>query len=473
VAEPAPPSARESARLVEKLGSPDFAEREAATKRLDELGPQALDDLRAACKSEDPEIADRAKDLVRKIERRVASARTLAPTLVELDAKDVPLDDVLAALSKQIGYDVVLGGPKADELAAKKLSVTTGKVPFWTAVVQVCEAADLKLAVAGGFVAPGSLPYRGRANQPRGAVPGAPLRVASKSEEAVVLEARGAAKKRPACVHGAVLVEAVELPNGAANPDASAAVLQFWPEPKIMWEVVARTKVTKATDEKGQKLLPDVTIPPPAPAPQPGIQPVGLGAAPVTTVKLMKVNVRQTVVKFQPGAERFAVARELTGTAYAVVRSAVEPVVTIALDPQKAVTVTGQAGTEVTAALRTDAKGKRFVDVTLSLAHTVVNPVSTHDELPDGKPAARGGNRTITGVQVTDADGEAFALALANQESALNHASRRIVVKLTVEPVVAKDGPREPARVVFWGTVVKPVEIPFALKDVPLVGGGR
>jgi hypothetical protein len=337
----------------------------------------------------------------------------------------------------------------------------------------VSEAAELKLAGAGGFVAPGALPYRGRANQIRGAIEGASARVASQPERAVVLEARGGAKKRPACVHGAVLVEAIELPTIAAPPDASAAVLQFWPEPKLTWEAVAFTKVTKATDDRGQKLLPDVTIPPPAPVPQPGRRPGGLGAAPVTTVKLMKPNIRQTVVKFKLGEERSEVARELTGSAYALVRSAVEPVATITLDPQKAVTVTGQSGTEVTAALRTDAMGKRFVDVTLSFAHSVVDPVGTLDELPDGKPAPPGGNRTISGVQLTDAGGAAFALALAHQESALDRVGRRIVVKLTLELVAAKDGPTVPARVVFWGTVVKPVEIPFALKNVPLVGGAR
>jgi hypothetical protein len=287
----------------------------------------------------------------------------------------------------------------------------------------------------------------------------------------VVLEARGAAKKRPACVHGAILVEALELPNAAA-PDARAAVLQFWPEPKITWEAVAYTKITKATDERGQKLLPDLTVPPPEPVPQPGIQRGGRGAAPVTTVKLKKPNVRQAVVKLKPGAERTELARELTGSAYALVRSAVEPVAALTLDPQKPVVVTGQSGTEMTAAIRTDARGKRFVDVTLSFAHSV-DPVGPRDELPDGKPAARGGNRTVSGVQITDADGAAFALALAGQESALDRFTRRIVVKLALEPVVAKDGPTVPARVVFWGTVIKPVEIPFALKDVPLAGGAR
>jgi hypothetical protein len=235
VAAPVPqPNAREAALLVEKLGSTEFDEREAAGKRLEELGVLALDDLRAACKSENPEIADRAKDLVRKIERRVSSDRALAPTVVELEAKDAPLEVVLAALSKQAGCEVVLGGLKAEDLAEKKITLTTGKVPFWSAVLKVCEAGELQVAVVSSFVAPGSMPYYGRPSKTD-----AKLRGASDPNAAVVLEARDGTKKRPASVHGAVLVEAFEAPKGALLPVTSGALLQFWPEPKLAWQSVA------------------------------------------------------------------------------------------------------------------------------------------------------------------------------------------------------------------------------------------
>src|SRR5262245_27532348 len=87
-AEPVPPAAGEVRALAGKLGSSEYAEREAATKRLEELGVAALDELRAACRSENPEVVRRAQDISRKIERRLANEKTLAPTLVELDVKD-------------------------------------------------------------------------------------------------------------------------------------------------------------------------------------------------------------------------------------------------------------------------------------------------------------------------------------------------------------------------------------------------
>jgi hypothetical protein len=155
VADPPAADPPAAARLVEKLGDADFHAREAATQRLEELGPAALDALRAACRSDDPEVARRAGELVGRIERRAANERVLAPTVVELAAADARLDAVLADLSKQSGYGLGLGGPKGGELAAKKVTLKTGKVPFWEAVRAVCDAADLQVASVGGFVAPG------------------------------------------------------------------------------------------------------------------------------------------------------------------------------------------------------------------------------------------------------------------------------------------------------------------------------
>lgn len=51
------------ARLVEQLGSPSFAEREQATKDLGTIGVLALDALRKAAKSTNPEVARRATRL--------------------------------------------------------------------------------------------------------------------------------------------------------------------------------------------------------------------------------------------------------------------------------------------------------------------------------------------------------------------------------------------------------------------------
>ena len=450
---------REAARLVERLGSPDFATREAASKRLDALGPLALDALRVACLSENPEVANRARDLLRTIERRAASDRALAPTLVTLDATNAPLDEVLATLSKQAGCAVAIGGLNADALAAKKITVMTGKVPFWAAVLKVCDAGGLQIAGVGGFVAPGSMPYRRKPGRPAGAV---------------VLEARAGAKPRPASVHGAVLVEAFEMPQAAASPTVAAAVLQFWPEPKLAWQSVAGVKIATATAADGRKLTPD-----PTPLALPQVQRLpGKGGVVVVqnadgTITVINPdadyplevgpnytpNVRQALVKLKTGVP---VARELRGSAFGLVRSAVEPLATVTLDPLRAATATGPAGVELTASLRTDAAGKRYVSVTLVYEALKVNQAATGNR-----------NQSIQGLSVTDADGAAFELSLTNHRSDFDPTGQFVVAHLTLELCAAKGGPAVPAKVLFHGTYPKRVEVPFALKDVPLAGGKK
>ncbi|MCI0703612.1 MAG: hypothetical protein L0241_21230 [Planctomycetia bacterium] len=481
LAAPVPqPNVREAAQLVEKLGSSDFAEREAATKRLDELGVLALEELRAACKSENPEIAERAKDLVRKIERRVSSQRALAPTMVEIEAQGIPLDAVLAALSKQAGCEVVLGGLKPDELAGKKITVNTGKVPFWTAVLNICDAADLQVANVSGFMAPGSMPYLAKPGKPK---EGVTARVAAIPSLAVVLEARDGAQKRPASVHSAVLIEAFELPKAAALADVAAAVLQVWPEPKLGWHSSANVKITKSIGANSAKLVPDYT--PNRAMPQ--VKKLGGGAIGVVnpdgTVTLVNPgaanplvvgpnftpNVRQTLVKFKSSEK---VASELTGSVYGLVRSAPEPLATVTLDPDKPVAVTGRAGVEMTASVRADGKGKKFVVVKLVYHPITVEPVRRSDELPEVKPDSTGSNQTTLGVRVTDAKNTALDVSVRGHVSNFAQGGRSIVIELTLGLPDAKDAPI-PAKVVFWGNYLKPVEVPFALKDVPLVSRAK
>jgi hypothetical protein len=99
-------------KLVGQLGSGDFEEREKASKGLDDIGAPALEALRKAAASEDPEVRRRAEDLVRKIEKRAASARVLAPTRFHLVYKETPLPEAVADFGKKSGYEIVLHDPR-------------------------------------------------------------------------------------------------------------------------------------------------------------------------------------------------------------------------------------------------------------------------------------------------------------------------------------------------------------------------
>src|SRR5262245_33107942 len=89
----APPSASPERiqSLIDRLGSAQFREREAACRELDALGEAALDALRKAASAGDPETRRRAAELVERIDTRLTAARLLSPTIVQLDYKDTPL----------------------------------------------------------------------------------------------------------------------------------------------------------------------------------------------------------------------------------------------------------------------------------------------------------------------------------------------------------------------------------------------
>jgi hypothetical protein len=467
-APPAAPTAGEIRALVAKLGADDYAEREAAGKKLDEIGAPALDELRAATRSENPEVARRARDVLRRIERRVENEKTLAPTLVALDAKDRRLDDVLAVLSKRADCSVVLGGSAQAELADRKVSLSTGgTVPFWEAVLTVCDAADVQVASAGGFLAPDSAPYLGRA--PRG------VRVEANTQKAVVLEARGGAKRRPAAVFGAVLVEAVPFPKGSAGP---AALLQAWPEPRLEQLTVRGVRVAAATDPGGGTLASDPAAHLVAPAgPTKSIRPDGVvvirnrdgtatlrrdGAA---DTGAFRPNARQAVVGFKPGGAPPLAARELSVSVLGTVRSGVEPLARAALEENRPATADGAGGVELTVRTFKTADGKLGASVTVGYDRGSVEAAGVGVELPGVKG---GGNHAVHGVRITDAAGRPYTLGLVGGSSRPGRLGRQEVT-LSLELHPPKDaGPPDAAT--FWGTYAKPVEVPVVLKDVPLGG---
>src|SRR4051812_44376729 len=96
--------AADPAALVAQLGSPRYADREAATAALERMGRTALAPLRAARDARDPEIRTRAAALVHTIEGTLLTQ----PTLVTLDFVDRPLPEVIKALSDQTGIKLGL-----------------------------------------------------------------------------------------------------------------------------------------------------------------------------------------------------------------------------------------------------------------------------------------------------------------------------------------------------------------------------
>jgi hypothetical protein len=90
--------------LVEQLGASNYQDREEATKTLWKMGQLAVEELRSAAKSSDPEIADRAKELLARIELGITpdTPKELVKTLQKFhDSNEQEKGKMLIELSRE------------------------------------------------------------------------------------------------------------------------------------------------------------------------------------------------------------------------------------------------------------------------------------------------------------------------------------------------------------------------------------
>ena len=127
--------------LTSQLGSRRYSEREAASEALERLGRTALPALRAARDSRDLEVRNRAQGLIQKIE----GALLTTSSTVRLDFSDAPLAEVVRSLSQQTGFKVVLYPENTSKWKTQRVTLRQAEsVPFWKAIDQLCEVAQLQ-----------------------------------------------------------------------------------------------------------------------------------------------------------------------------------------------------------------------------------------------------------------------------------------------------------------------------------------
>jgi len=121
------------ARLVRQLGSRSFLEREQADAQLHELGPAGRKWIERAADSEDPEVRQRARQLLRKWN----IARLWAPSPVALSSPSLPAGEAISTICRQSGNQLVVGDPyKGFEDKPVKLDAEPGI--YWQFVDQIC-----------------------------------------------------------------------------------------------------------------------------------------------------------------------------------------------------------------------------------------------------------------------------------------------------------------------------------------------
>jgi hypothetical protein len=473
------------ARLIARLGSEDFREREEATRDLDQLGPRALEALRKAAELDDAEIRRRATHLASVIGRRLETTLALEPKRVQLLFRDTPVPDALDDFARRTGYTIVLAEGR-DKLAARKITLDTGSVTFWEAFDQFCQKA--------GVVEPSLLPQaRKPATAPaddvrlqqelllrrRIAYP-TPAQMGDTNRLTVV---DGKMPVLSTALAGAVRIRALPLdtplPGQHKEEGDKVIPLEVTPEPGFGWQGVLGMRIIRASDEEGRKVR--------QPAPYVGTSPedfedyaaMGMwGGMPYEPAPLTEANPHVIPACLNVGGLSSKVLKELHGIVTIQIQTPLQPLLTVD-DVLKATGKEVQGphgGTLCVTELKREKNGQINLHV-----HLEAPPQDGDGDL---MPAGRGRrfNRAIImwrmaqmapempDLRLLDAKGQPWKRVEEVQPPAMGRPFPGPVNNAhDFEPKFQPGvGQAEPARLVYMGRRTLILDVPFTLKDVPL-----
>jgi hypothetical protein len=493
------PDSQRIEKLIAQLGSSDFHEREEASLALKAVGASALEALRQAAKSTDPEVRQRAEDLVQKITHQIESAKLLTPLRIHLKYQDTPVDQAVKDLAKQSGYSIALAGGKG-KLAGRRVTLSTGETTFWEAFDQFCRKAGLveekpappkggmgfKGAGPPGFPGPGGAPPPFPGKVPPGFPPpgGAPPPVPGQLPPPgfppgggalplpgaipVLLDAGtgklvlvdGKPPRLPTCYAGAMRIRA--LPDSTTSAGTIQVTLEVTPEPRMQWRNRGSSHIDQAVDDRDQTLAEAA-----APAAGPGMP--GLA--------FMPANTRHFNVRLQAADNPSKSLKMLKGTVSGDVQIPLGELVEVKNILQAAgQTVKGKDGTslEVLHASR-QKDGSIRVQVKLTTPADIIPVVTDQDkgtfpgQIPPGlgRPQPPRGMPlpNLTGLALLDDKGR--SLPLVDNNHSENKAGNSIIREATLA-FQPKQGQGNAVKFRFTGARVAPIAVPFTLTDVPL-----
>lgn len=499
------PNKEKLGNLIEQLGSSNFGEREKASKELEAIGLPALEALRQAAKSDDAEVRKRAEALLPRIEMQAESIRVLAPKRVHLAYKDTPLGEAVADLQKQSGYSLRLHEPD-DKLKQRKITLDTGETTFWHAVALFCDKAELKEASMEDLAQPA----------PRGAgVPG-PRRIFVPGMSGQLIFKAGKAAKAPADERGAIRIRALAKTDlfGKVPEGEILLPLEVTPEPRLQVQIYQSIRVDKAVDDRGQELvqvIPQVqgaagiggnlVLAPPGVA-------AGMNAGQVPFIARHVIGwgglSQQLPLQFKKGGKDAKALKEVKGSITARLLAEPRPVIAAdKLDKAAGKTFKGEDGGSIKIiGFASEAKQttieleceppsyEKIAPVQPNMAAGVLRlgvaaqavkvqpmPAPPPPPVPNGRGGAAVGGPPLlldnmNGLSIQDDKGNTLPIDRRRSSVQMslvqqgNGGAKRTVTYTLCCPH-DKDK-KKPAKVVYLGRKRATVEIPFALKDVPL-----
>jgi hypothetical protein len=254
------PSKENLDKLIDQLGSGNFAEREKASKELAAIGVPALEALRKAAKSEDAEVRKRIEEILPKIERQAESIRVLAAKRVNLVYKDTPLTEAVADFEKKSGYHIQLHDPDG-KLQERKITLDTGETTFWHALGLFCDKAELTEASMEDLLRVPPPPGGAPGGPPGGMRPGAFVRgmpgmPGMLGRYGQLFLKDGKAKLLPTDDRSAVRTRALGKSDLLGNVPQGEILLSLEVslEPKLQWQSFQAIHIDTAVDDQDQKL---------------------------------------------------------------------------------------------------------------------------------------------------------------------------------------------------------------------------
>lgn len=246
--------------LMTRLASDWYPDRAEATRQLLQLGEPALpmlDHARLSAAEFDTRV--RAAELAAIIRGQGDSARLVRAEPITLNYDRVPLAVVVADLRAKTGIPLVLH-PTGVTDPARPIVLTTGSVPPWQAIQELCTVAGLHEAVPETFN-PRTLPGNPVNPRQRTAYSLAELpRLSPGSVPVILADGRG----EPIIADCRTAVRVAALPYSFTGnrvirgQGESHLTLDVTPLPKLNWESIESIRVNRVLDEAGRPLA---TIP--------------------------------------------------------------------------------------------------------------------------------------------------------------------------------------------------------------------